>query len=265
MRRPVTWVSGSFLAAIFLGLSALVTHSAGPAPASASAVWAAAPAPPPPHHAAARADEYTRPALRARIVVMPLAYTTRDGDTFSSIARRMLGHASRWPALWYANRRLARNPDALRTGLHLTLAVPAHPVHAWLAARALAAIPKPEPKPKPEPRPADTRLAATPAAAPAAPAAAAPAAPAAPPAQQVTVSAGGFEACVIQAESGGNPVAQNPSSTASGLFGFLNTTWTAVTGLPGPARAYPAAQQEAAFQKLYAEAGTAPWAAYDGC
>jgi hypothetical protein len=98
----------------------------------------------------------------------------------------------------------------------------------------------------------------------------APAAPADPPAQPAassgSVSAGSsFEQCVIAAESGGNPTAQNPTSTASGLYGFLSSTWTAVTGLPGPARDYSVAQQQAAFQKLYAEAGPSPWSSYDGC
>lgn len=74
-----------------------------------------------------------------------------------------------------------------------------------------------------------------------------------------------FEACVIQRESGGDPTAQNPVSTASGLFGFLDSTWTAVTGLPGPARDYSVATQERAFAREYAIAGTAPWARYDGC
>lgn len=74
-----------------------------------------------------------------------------------------------------------------------------------------------------------------------------------------------FQACVIQRESGGNPYAQNPSSTASGLYGFLDSTWTAVTGLPGPARDYSVAEQDAAFEKAYAEDGTSPWAPWDGC
>jgi len=82
----------------------------------------------------------------------------------------------------------------------------------------------------------------------------------------VTASASSsFQACVIRAESGGNPVAQNPVSTASGLYGFLNTTWTAVMGIPGPARAYSVAMQNEAFERLYAEAGTSPWGPYDGC
>jgi len=74
-----------------------------------------------------------------------------------------------------------------------------------------------------------------------------------------------FQSCVIYQESRGDPQAQSPSSSASGLYGFLDGTWESVTGLPGPARDYSVAQQTAAFQKLYAEEGAAPWAAWDGC
>jgi hypothetical protein len=74
-----------------------------------------------------------------------------------------------------------------------------------------------------------------------------------------------FQECVIQRESGGNPRAQNPSSTASGLYGFLDSTWTSVTGLPGPARDYSVAEQNAGFERAYAQDGTSPWGPYDGC
>lgn len=39
------------------------------------------------------------------------------------------------------------------------------------------------------------------------------------------VSLSGIAACIAKYESGGNPRAQNPSSTASGLFQFVNGTW----------------------------------------
>lgn len=226
----------------------------------------------PSHPASARvAIRYTTAAqtndkamiTRARLAAQPTSYTARRGDTLSEIARAQYGSARLWPALWWANRHEIRNPNALAAGTTLQLSA-WHPDKAWVAARALAAIPKP-PEPRPVQAPA-TRLASgssPPADGSAAPAPA-PVIQAATPAQAVT-GGSGFEACVIQAESGGNAVAQNPTSTASGLYGFLDTTWTAVTGLPGPARAYPPAQQQAAFQKLYAQAGTAPWAAYDGC
>jgi hypothetical protein len=175
-------------------------------------------------------------------------YRIQRGDTLSKIAKKLYGHARFWPVIYKANH--VRWADRIKTGHTLTI-VPL-PRHIPAAPAELAPPPPPAPV---------VHLAA--ASAPAA----APAAPAVQPvtSQQVSVGGGGFEACVIRAESGGNPVAQNPTSTASGLFGFLSTTWTAITGLPGPARDYSVATQEAAFQKEYAESGTSPWAPYDGC
>lgn len=77
-----------------------------------------------------------------------------------------------------------------------------------------------------------------------------------------------FEACVISRESGGNPRAVNPYSGAGGLFQFLPSTWASLgyaAAYPGGAQTAPASVQKAAFAKLYAAAGSAPWAPYDGC
>lgn len=62
---------------------------------------------------------------------------------------------------------------------------------------------------------------------------------------------GGIAACIRKYESGGNYQAQNPTSTASGAYQFLDSTWQAVTGLPGRAMNYSPAQQDAAFYKLW--------------
>jgi LysM repeat protein len=83
-----------------------------------------------------------------------------------------------------------------------------------------------------------------------------------------TAGMAAFESCVISRESGGNPRAVNPSSGAGGLFQFLPSTWAGLgfaTGYPGGAQTAPVGVQEAAFAKLYAEAGTSPWRPYDGC
>jgi LysM repeat protein len=86
-----------------------------------------------------------------------------------------------------------------------------------------------------------------------------------------TVSTAGmaaFEACVISRESGGNPAAVNPTSGAGGLYQFLPSTWASLgyaAAYPGGAQTAPVSVQRAAFAKLYAEAGTSPWAPYDGC
>lgn len=94
----------------------------------------------------------------------------------------------------------------------------------------------------------------------------APPAASTPAASHVTVSASGFEACVIQRESGGDPTAYNSSSGASGLFGMLLSTWDSLgLGYPGGAYTAPVSVQEQGFAILYARDGTSPWAPYDGC
>jgi hypothetical protein len=93
--------------------------------------------------------------------------------------------------------------------------------------------------------------------------------PAAPPAGTVsTAGVGAFEACVISRESGGNPRAVNPASGAGGLYQFLPSTWASLgyaAAYPGGAQTAPVSVQRSAFARLYAEAGTSPWAPYDGC
>ena len=96
-----------------------------------------------------------------------------------------------------------------------------------------------------------------------------------PPASSQPVASGGafvmpsgFEGCVISRESGGNPTAYNSSSGASGLFGFLLSTWLKTpegAAYPGGAYTAPASVQEQAFQWMFAQDGVAPWRPYDGC
>ncbi len=68
-----------------------------------------------------------------------------------------------------------------------------------------------------------------------------------------------FEQCVAFRES-----SDNPTASSAGLFGILPSTWASL-GYPGTAGQASVAMQKAAFSKLYAEEGTAPWAQYDGC
>jgi resuscitation-promoting factor RpfC len=94
-----------------------------------------------------------------------------------------------------------------------------------------------------------------------------PAATAAPGATGSVTPSSSYEACVIRVESGGNPAAVNPSSGAGGLYQFLPSTWAGLgyaSAYPGGAQTAPASVQQQAFDKLYAEAGSAPWAG-DGC
>jgi hypothetical protein len=67
-------------------------------------------------------------------------------------------------------------------------------------------------------------------------------------------------ACIRQHESGGDY-----GAGGGGAYQFQDGTWTGVTGLPGPAQSYPAATQDAAALRLYAQRGWAPWTTRYAC
>jgi hypothetical protein len=81
------------------------------------------------------------------------------------------------------------------------------------------------------------------------------------PAKPTSIFAGmsAFERCVAWRESGNNPTA-----SSAGLFGILPSTWASL-GYPGTAGTSSVALQKQAFDRLYAQYGTSPWAPYDGC
>lgn len=72
---------------------------------------------------------------------------------------------------------------------------------------------------------------------------------------------------IIQCESGGNPTAQNDSSTASGLFQFINGTWRAYGGteFAPTAKQATVAEQYIVAERAYAAEGTNPWNASKDC
>jgi resuscitation-promoting factor RpfC len=183
--------------------------------------------------------------------------TVRRGDTLSSISKREYGSAARWPALWWANRHRVHNPSSIRVGQRLTLSH-WHPAKPWIMHAALAAIPVPRPAaPAPAPQSAEAPASSAPVAS--APVASAPA--------QSTASYGassGYQNCVIQAESGGNASAVNPTTGAGGLYGFLPSTWHAL-GYSGSPQDAPVSVQNAAYAKEYASSGSSAWSPYDGC
>jgi len=172
--------------------------------------------------------------------------TVKPGDTLSSISQRAYGKAADWPALWWINRGTVRNPNVIQAGQQLRVAGRPAVTSAMIRA-AMGAIPAPAP----EPVSAAPTVSQSPAASGA-------------PAQASYSGSGGFQSCVIQAESGGNPSAVNPSSGAGGLYQFLPSTWQALgfSGLPQNASV---AEQNAAFAKEYAQSGGSAWSPYDGC
>jgi len=178
-------------------------------------------------------------------------YTVKTGDSLASIAKHEYGSADRWPALWWVNRGKVKNPNMIAVGQRLKLSA-WHPRFGWLTRAAMGAIPAP-PAPAPVAEPVATGTGYAPVAAPAAPAQ-----------SSYSAASGSFQQCVIQAESGGNAGAVNPSSGAGGLYGFLPSTWQALghSGLPENASV---AEQNQAFQQEYAQGGAGAWAPYDGC
>lgn len=74
----------------------------------------------------------------------------------------------------------------------------------------------------------------------------------------ITAGMSTFERCVAWRESGDTP------TDPAGLFGILPSTWASL-GYSGTAGQAPVAVQKQAFNKLYAQYGTSPWAPYDGC
>jgi LysM repeat protein len=172
-------------------------------------------------------------------------YTVTSGDTLSKVSSRFCGTAADYPSLAAASG--ITNPDLIYPGQAIKLAC--HAAHTVAASTSGDAAPA-----------ASGSSAASQAPPPQ------PAAPAAGPVGTGGMSA--FESCVISHESGGNAQAVNSVSGAGGLFQFLPSTWAALgyaSSYPGGAQTAPVAVQEDAFNKLYAEAGTSPWAPYDGC
>lgn len=185
-----------------------------------------------------RPDGRLTPTLAA---ALPTTVTVVSGDTLSGLAQAHLGSPARWTDLWNDNRSRVSDPNLIQPGW--TLALPAG--HVDPPAGTVSVIVAPVQRQAPV-----TRRAATPA-----------------PTRGAHVNPGdyaGFQACVIRRESSGNPRAVNPRSGAGGLYGFLPSTWHGLgfSGLPENA---PVSVQNAAFEKEYALAGTAPWAPYDGC
>jgi LysM repeat protein len=172
-------------------------------------------------------------------------YTVVSGNTLSGISARFCGTPADYPNLAAASH--ISNPDMIYVGEDVKL-------------KCHHAV---SPAPAPSANASDDAAQSS-----GGSGASAQAPPQQPPQSASTSGMSAFESCVISRESGGNPQAVNPSSGAGGLFQFLPSTWASLGyagAYPGGAQTAPVGVQEAAFAKLYAEAGTAPWAPYDGC
>jgi LysM repeat protein len=73
-----------------------------------------------------------------------------------------------------------------------------------------------------------------------------------------------FQACVIRAESGGNPQIWN-ASHHWGLYQFSYSTWVGHGGAPSLFGNAGGAYQTKVFWQTVRDDGTSDWAPYDGC
>ena len=197
------------------------------------------------------------------------AYIVRSGDSLSRISARFCGTAADFPALAAASG--IANPNMIFPGQSITLnchaAVPAPAAPAPAAPAHLTSAHKHH-HARHATHHADRDAHTRPAGRHKAPGRHAKRSESGHSGHVGTGSMSAFESCVISRESGGNPRAVNPSSGAGGLFQFLPSTWAGLgyaAAYPGGAQTAPVSVQEAAFAKLFAEAGTSPWAPYDGC
>lgn len=71
--------------------------------------------------------------------------------------------------------------------------------------------------------------------------------------------------CILRVESGGSPGAQNPQSSASGLWQFLDSTWGGYGGYAHAKDAPPEVQNERARQVWAGGAGRGNWEPYNPC
>jgi LysM repeat protein len=181
-------------------------------------------------------------------------YVVKSGDTLASIAQRLYRSPDYWPVLYWANHAVITNANEIQAGQALT--VPAKPAKIPGAPTALA--------PAPAPTASTTSTASSASSAASDSSASAPTTAPAPAQSANTGSTSSFQACVIAAESGGNPQVMN-SSGHYGLYQFSASTWAEYGGSPADFGDASVAEQNQVFDNAIAAGGASNWSLYDGC
>ncbi len=185
-----------------------------------------------PVKASERQTELTASVRTTRVQSPGGEYTVRSGDTLAGIAGREYGNYGCWPGIYAANSGSIRDPNMIYVGQ--TLAIP-----SGCSTRGVVQTDaNTQPAPAPAPRES---------------------------------SGGGysvdssFQACVIRAESGGNPYIWNASGHW-GLYQFSEQTWIGYGGAASLFGSAGPAYQTQIFDNAMATPGGAEnWSPYDHC
>jgi hypothetical protein len=181
---------------------------------------------------------------------LPPLYRVRAGNTLSSISAALYGSADYWTEIYWANKSQIRYANIINIGQNFRIPLR----YAHIPAPPTAMSP-------PAPAPVTASVQTVSSRPASQPSSSAPAASA--PGGGYSVSSA-FQACVIRAESGGNPQIWNPTGHW-GLYQFSYSTWVAHGGAPGDFGHAGAGEQTQVFWNTVAQDGTADWAPYDGC
>jgi len=180
-------------------------------------------------------------------------YTVQSGDSLSGIANSYYHDASAWPVLYYANQHTLNDSETLYVGQRLR--IPAKP--SSIPAAPAQAVPSSSASSASSTSSSSTSSSASSSSSDASSASSSDS-------QADASDYSGFQACVIERESGGDAQVTN-SSGHYGLYQFSYSTWVAYGGSPSDFGDATVAEQNAVFETAMADGGESNWAPYDGC
>jgi LysM repeat protein len=175
-------------------------------------------------------------------------YTVKSGDTLSGIAQWYYNDPSAWTAIYWANSSKIQDGDIIQPGEELR--IPGKPI-TIPRAPATPSVTSSSSYSSSSSDSSSTASSSTSSAA-------------------VTDTSvdpsdySGFQACVIERESGGDAQITN-SSDHYGLYQFSYSTWVGYGGAPSEFGDATVAEQNAVFATAMADGGEDNWAPYDGC
>lgn len=174
-------------------------------------------------------------------------YTVKKGDSLSKITAERNVPTEWWRALAADNGIAAKDADLIHVGQVLDLRVLTDPKARWYGWFTFdhAAYDARAPKPAPAPEPELVQVSS--------------------PAPEPTRASGGasngwaIPESIVMCESGGDYGAENPTSSASGAYQIIDSTWDGYGGYSHASDAPPSVQDERAAQIYDGGAGRSNW------